>query len=52
MKVADFVVETSRVALILIILKLSFTGHGFYQETFEKCIMQEHPFKCVIPLVF
>jgi len=38
MKIADCVVETSRVALILIILKLSFTGHGFYRDTFEKLV--------------
>jgi len=39
MKTADFVVETSRVVLILVILKLSFTGHGFYRETFEKLVL-------------
>jgi len=39
MKRAHCVVETSRVALISIILKLSFAGHGFYRETFENLVL-------------
>jgi len=39
MKIADCVVEASREALILTMLKLSFAGHGFWGETFENLVL-------------